>query len=62
MPESTDQQPLRQQLLQELERLDAEQRRLDLRDEGAFRECQRKIDALRERINSLRDDRKPPSG
>ena len=53
MPEKADQETLRQQLLQALDGLDAEQRRLDLRDKEAIRECQRKIDVVRARIKRL---------
>jgi hypothetical protein len=41
------------QLLDELSRLEEEQRTLDLRDPRAVSECQRKIDALRRRIKLL---------
>jgi hypothetical protein len=38
-------------LLRELERLEEEQRALDLRDERALDECKRRIDALRRKID-----------
>jgi hypothetical protein len=39
-----------ERLLAELDRLEREQQRLDLRDEHALEEWQRDIDAVRERI------------
>ena len=40
-------------LAEELERLQEEQRTLDLRDSDAVAACQRKIDALRRQIDLL---------
>ena len=47
-------------LLEELEQLEDEQRRLDLRDDAAMQACQRKIASLRQRIEQLR--RRPGPG
>jgi hypothetical protein len=41
------------QLMEELDRLEAEQRQLHLRDRNLFDEYQRKLDAIRERIKDL---------
>jgi hypothetical protein len=40
-------------LLGELDRLEQEQRQLDLRDERAVDECQRRLEALRKQIAAL---------
>jgi hypothetical protein len=50
-----DEQPDFLQLMDELDRLEEEQRELDLRDPAAVDELQRKIDALREKIARLAD-------
>jgi hypothetical protein len=42
------------ELMEELQRLEDDQRTLDLRDPSALEKHQRKIDALRERIKTLR--------
>ena len=45
--------------LEELARLDQEQRTLDLRDARAVAECQQRIEALREKIQRLRATGRP---
>jgi hypothetical protein len=54
MSEGTDdKQPELQRLLAELDQLEQERRALNLRDQQAVNECQRKIEVLRRRINAL---------
>jgi hypothetical protein len=43
----------RQRLLEDLDQLEKEQRALNLRDRHALDECQRKIEALRNKIRLL---------
>ena len=51
--------PAHARLLAELEQLEREQRELDLRDATALAACQRKIDALRQKIaRHLRDQKR----
>jgi hypothetical protein len=60
MPQKPDEKrPDLVQLLEELDRLQEEQQTLDLRDPHAVDECQRKIDALRQKIKSLDAARGP---
>ena len=54
MSEDQDTDQVRRQLLEELTRLDAEQRTLDLRDGAALARVQEKIRSLRERISRLK--------
>ena len=48
-----------QRLAEELDRLEAEQRAVNLRSEQALEECRRKIELLRRRIEALRPRRDP---
>ena len=48
-----DQRPDLLRLMEELDRLEEEQRELDLRDPAAVEQHQRKIDALRQKIARL---------
>ena len=48
------QRPQMLQLLEELQRLEEEHRTLDLRDPSALETHQQKIDALRQKIKSLK--------
>ena len=57
MPDTPDdRRPDMLQLMEELQRLEDEQRTLDLRDPAALERHQQKIDALRQKMKSL-----PPS-
>jgi hypothetical protein len=51
---------IHQRLADELDRLEAEQRAVNLRSKQALEECQRKIDALRKRIELLKADLRNP--
>jgi len=50
---SNDNQSEYRRLLSELDRLEQEQRQLDLRDERAVDACQRRLEALRKQIAAL---------
>jgi hypothetical protein len=54
---TTPNQTEHQRLLQELDRLEYEQRTLDLRDEAAWRAHREKVDAIRKQIAAFRTER-----
>ena len=49
-----DEQTEQKRLLEELDRLEDQERELDLRDTVAVKECERKIDHLRRQVALLR--------